>query len=443
MKNAIQKLFKIGMLPLVALVLMLVLVIFYFFYSSPYKSLMDNNIVVLHYADNISRAHKKIIDQFNTTYAGLIRVETIDLPFYKFSTNDRKELLARSLRSKNERIDIFGVDLIWVDRFSKWAEDLSKRIPEKQLKLFWEPALHSCYDEDSVLVAVPHSTDVTLLIGNGRMIDRYFSDEEKEMLERGVYWDEFISMGKKVLKKDKDKPFFVLPYEEFEGMVCNYFGVMLNLNNDVFKDEVKLPKKESEQAFNIYHDLIYKYKLSPKSLLKLPSQECSVYFLKSEGVFFRGWPAHYRDIQRIYGDEYLDDYKIYPLPRFRGTEPVSVFGGWNLMLSKYSQHKDEALIFLKYLISKKAQEMLYEESFILPARKDIYYDSAFVKAHNRIKKFERIFEYGIHRPYSTDYTRISDIISFFLHKSLINEITFEEAREMANTMIDEQKILIK
>jgi multiple sugar transport system substrate-binding protein len=37
--------------------------------------------------------------------------QTSKNPFQKFSTNERKELLTRSLRSKSDRIDIFSVDL--------------------------------------------------------------------------------------------------------------------------------------------------------------------------------------------------------------------------------------------------------------------------------------------------------------------------------------------
>src|SRR5512140_3173445 len=74
----------------------------------------------VYFADNISKAHRVIIAEFNKRHAGSIEVVPVDLPFDKFSTNERKELLARSLRSKSDKIDIFAVDLIWVPRFARW-----------------------------------------------------------------------------------------------------------------------------------------------------------------------------------------------------------------------------------------------------------------------------------------------------------------------------------
>jgi len=82
----------------------------------------------IYFADNISIAHEALIKRFNETYRGEIEVVPINLPFSKFSTNERKELLARSLRSRSDLIDVFAVDLIWVPRFAKWCEPLDIHI---------------------------------------------------------------------------------------------------------------------------------------------------------------------------------------------------------------------------------------------------------------------------------------------------------------------------
>ena len=113
------------------------------------------------------------------------------------------------------------------------------------------------------------------------------------------------------------------------------------------------------------------------------------------------------------------------------------------MISKYSQHKSEALIFLKYMMSRKAQEHLYDDSFLLPSRKDLYYEEDFIKKYPEIQKFILLLALGKHRPYSEDYTRISDIVSYYVHRSLIKELSFDEALKQANEMITSQKTLIK
>ena len=82
----------------------------------------------IYFADNISVAHEALIKRFNEIYRGEIEVIPVNLPFSKFSTNERKELLVRSLRSKSDLIDVLAVDLIWVPRFAKWCEPLDIHI---------------------------------------------------------------------------------------------------------------------------------------------------------------------------------------------------------------------------------------------------------------------------------------------------------------------------
>ena len=107
------------------LVTVFVLIVFIFSPVS-YDENLKKSEKVIYYADNISPALHKIINKFNAEYRGRIRVETIDLSFDKFSTNERKELLARYLRSKSSRIELFSVDIIWVPRFSRWALPLNR-----------------------------------------------------------------------------------------------------------------------------------------------------------------------------------------------------------------------------------------------------------------------------------------------------------------------------
>ena len=287
-RSRFRKLLQIGMLPLAALFLMIILVIFYFFYSSPYKTFIENEAVILHYADNISLAHEKIIKEFNETYEGIIEVKAVNLPFYKFSTNDRKELLTRSLRSKNERLDLFAVDLIWVERFAKWAEPLNMHIGDNLMRRFWPHAIKTCYDSDSNLVALPHTTDVSLLYANVELLQNYFSSEHIGWLERGIYWDELLKLKK--LAKGNNNPFYVLPLEDFEGLVCNYYGSMLNLSDKIFEDDGSLNKTTAVKAYQIYHDLVYKYDVTPQNLIKLPSQETVNEYI-SENGFFLSWLA--------------------------------------------------------------------------------------------------------------------------------------------------------
>ena len=100
-----------------------------------YKSSKGKKSVTeIYFATNISNAHLKIIHEFNEINKGQIKVIPVDLPFKTFNTNERKELLTRSLRNKSDRMDIFEVDLIWVKRFAKWCMPLTDYFSQEEQK---------------------------------------------------------------------------------------------------------------------------------------------------------------------------------------------------------------------------------------------------------------------------------------------------------------------
>ena len=105
----IEKIFYI----ILSTILVTVFILFTFIFSpNQFNSEQPSKQKTIYFVDHISSAHQKVIDLFNEKNKGSIKVETINLSFEKFSTNERKELLARYLRSKNNRIDIFSVDQI-------------------------------------------------------------------------------------------------------------------------------------------------------------------------------------------------------------------------------------------------------------------------------------------------------------------------------------------
>lgn len=49
----------------------------------------ERSPVKIFFADNISAAHRQVIARFNAIHRGRIEVVPVDLPFTKFSTNER------------------------------------------------------------------------------------------------------------------------------------------------------------------------------------------------------------------------------------------------------------------------------------------------------------------------------------------------------------------
>jgi len=397
----------------------------------------SDEVAKIYFADNISIAHKKVIDEFNRRYAGRIEVVPVDLPFTKFSTNERKELLARSLRSRSDRIDIFSVDHIWVSRFARWAEPLDGYLSAEELGAIMPYAMESC-TVDSHLVALPIYLDLGIMYYRRDLI-RALPDGEAidKRIRASITWDELIA-----LKKDfPGRPLFLFQGDDFEGLVCMYFELVAALDKRNFrKNALHLTSPVSMTAARMLVDFVHVNKISPPEVSEYRENDCMERMLAGDAVFMRNWPGVYRDILENPIVKRID---VAPLPHFAGREQAGIFGGWNLMIAKSCTQKEAARTFLKFVLSEESQKLMYGRGGYLPVIDKVYDDTAFVRVNPQLPRYRSFLANGVERPALVEYTKVSDIIAHFLHRAVSGELPADQALQQAQAMISSNKVLIK
>ena len=417
----------------------LIIYIFPYYYSGSENQ--GSRAVKIYFADNISSAHKKVISLFNEKYKGQIEVVPIDLPFDKFSTNDRKEILARYFRSKSDRIDVFSVDQIWVPRFTRWALPLDKYFSVQEKNEILNYALHSCNYNDS-LYAIPLYIDIALMYYRKDLIEHLPNSKEIEnQIHNSITWSDLIALNKKY----KDNPLFVFQADDFEGLMCIYTELLANMNAKLMNgDSLLLNTPEAEKALQFLCNLVNKFKISPKDVVSFKEDDSYLYYLKNNAVFLRGWAGLFKN--NVVGNKYLylKD-KIYeaPTPHLSGSKPVSVFGGWNLMLSKFSSKVPESVRFIKFLMSKKAQKVLFDFGGYIPINNNVYKDSLYIEKNPQLLFDLNLVKHGIYRPFSLHYTNVSDVVSYYLNLAIKGELAPHDALVKAESEIKSNSILLK
>lgn len=399
-----------------------------------FGSTEEHEVIKIYYVDNISITHQKIIDNFNRYNKGEIEVVPIDIPFFKFSTNERKELLIRALRGKSERLDIFAVDIIWVSRFAKWTENLDKYFSNEE-KTRLTPMAISTGLIDNNFLASPFYLDVSVLFYRKDLISKFKNSNEIERkLHESMTWKEFIELGKQYRPQNR---FYTFPADAYEGLICSFAELLLTQDKDFFKKRMDFTNTYSEKALTLLVDLVNKYKISPKQVVDYREKDAYRDFITNDCLFLRGWQSFAQDNKNLEKDSKIEKFvDLAQLPHFEGCETGATIGGWNLMLAQNSQHKKEAVKFIKYTLSEEAQKILYSEGAYLPVIKSVYNDSTFCAENPGLKYAKEILDDGELRPKMEDYTKISDILSNFIKAAINNEISVHDALVSAENEIN-------
>ncbi len=395
--------------------------------------LNTDGIERVYFADNIGVGQAAIIQQFNELYRGEVEVIAIDLPFSKFNTNQRKELIARNLRSRSSRIDVFSVDLIWVPRFTKWAEPLAQYFAPQFLdKLVPEP-LETCY-VDGILYAIPLYTDIGALYFRKDMILKLPDGEAMvERIRNSITWEEIVDLKRKYFP---DQPVFVPQADAYEGLICNFNEILgQSLQNRITSEIMDLTDPVVIKRTQFMRDM-FRTNFAPVEALEMTEDDCIRFALANDIPFVRGWPTLNNEGYQRFDPELFSKLEIAPVPHFAGGQSSPVFGGWNMMLSKHSPVKDAAILFMRFAASVQAQELLYQSEGILPIQKEFYTRADEDGRQERLQVIEKMMRNGLHRPMHNQYTLISDILSLRLHQILTGEVDVEPGLLKAKTEIE-------
>jgi multiple sugar transport system substrate-binding protein len=410
--------------------------IFAFLFKRP-----TEHVTEFYFADRMTEAHRILINQYNESHAGKIKVIPIDFPNADFSTDTRKEILARSLRGDDDGIDLLAVDVIWVQRFAKWCEPLGKYFTDEERKRITPIALSSCY-HDGELVAVPLDLSEGVVYYRADLLAK--APHGKEVLQKvqsKMSWDDFLKI--KMELHESKYPFYIFPASDYEGLICCYIEILLSEKPDYFTTiGFRFDTPEAKNALRLLVDFVHKYGATPdvvSNLTEVPSYE---YFIKHDGLFLHGWNTYDQDFKESPVDTVKEkNLKRMCVPYYPGGKPASAFGGWNLMVPKASKHKEAVIDFIKYLLKDESQEIFYTKGGFFPITNSFYHDSLYLRKYPEITTIVDLLKTGVHRPSQEEYTKDSKIMSRYFYLAIKGSITVDDAVKNVDASIESERSL--
>ncbi|MFP5503504.1 MAG: ABC transporter substrate-binding protein [Candidatus Sericytochromatia bacterium] len=312
------------------------------------------------------------------------------------SASDAYADYQRLFQAKSPAMDVLLVDVIWPGAFAEHLADLGPTLAEEARRHF--PEIIRNNTVGGKLVAMPWFTDAGLLFYRKDLLERYGYGQPP------ATWDDLEAMARKIQEgeKPKDARFtgFVWQGSAYEGLTCNALEWQVSHGGgEIFHSEtgaVNLLTPQTKAAFARAAGWVGT--ISPVGVTSYQEEEARHVFQGGHAAFMRNWPyaiaAGNASSSPIKGK-----FAVAPLPRAK-TAPraAATLGGWQLAVSRYSKHPQEAAAFVKYLTSPEVQTWRAFEGTYMPTIRAIYENAELARAHPFFSIMPAVLDQAVARP---------------------------------------------
>jgi len=340
-------------------------------------------------------ATQAVIDAFNASQSDYT-VEWVEM------TNDSGQMhdqLLTSLRDSSE-YDIVSLDVVWAGEFAAagFIEPLDMMMADAGLK-------KADYNAGSMAsgayqgkqYTLPFFPDLGLLYIRSDIV----SEEDVTKLASGDYtWDDLLAMAESYKGEGDTEAGIVFQSKQYEGLVCNlseFSGAFADIQGGL----------ETMKKF-VDSDAV------PADILNYTEGETHTSFIEGKSVFARNWPYQYGMISGDDSSITLEQVTVAPLPE------GDTVGGWLLAINKFSENKEGAFEFIKFLSGEEGQKIMSTQGGYLPGFNTLLEDADVVAANAMLSMdgFKNAVTNTIPRPVSAEYSKLSDTIQVNAHKYL-------------------------
>ncbi len=324
------------------------------------------------------------------------------------TTTDILTLFRQRFAAQSPDLDVLPVDVVWIGLIQEHLIDLRPYSHGAENAHF--PAIVANNTVNGKLLAMPWFTDAGLLFYRRDLLDKY-----RERMPQT--WEDMAAVAQRIQDAERkagrvEMQGFVFQAGAYEGLTCNMMEWFDSHGAGRVLDEhgrITVNNPNAAKALRTAASWIGR--ISPPGVLNYAEEDARRVFQKGHAVFMRNWSYAWAMTQ---APDSPVAYKVgvTALPKGgpQGSR-ASTLGGWQMAVSKYSRHPQEAAELVLYLTSREVQKERAIRGAYNPTRPDLYKDVDVVYAAPFLATLHEVLRNATPRPAKTTGKRYPEVSS--------------------------------
>ena len=386
-----------------------------------------DNVVTLHMAcssvGNEVKDNKYQIQQFEKLHPNI----KVKLNIISNSSDDKLGFYLQLFESKSSDVDVLILDNVWIGDMADNLLDLSKYKIENSLTGIFPEYLKNS-KVDGKTVAVPWFVDAPFLYYRKDLLTKY-------NLEVPETWMDLTKDAYKIQQGErnagnKDFVGYLWQGALYEGLTCCALELISSNGGGVIINPDKVITVDNPKAISaITMASRWIGTISPKGVLSMTEEKVRNAFQSGNAAFMRNWPYAY-ELCQTGNSNVKGRIGVTHLPAGTSGKFASTLGGGSLAVNKYSKYPKEAVEFIKYMTSVKAEKYRAVQGAQFPSQMSLFKDKDVLKKQPYYPELYKIILSGVNRPSTVagnNYNRISKAFYTAVYSVLTKNKTAEVA----------------
>jgi trehalose/maltose transport system substrate-binding protein len=302
---------------------------------------------------------------------------SIEISTKTTDTDTNRANIINAISGGSSTPDVYMADVVWTAQFADnlLLGDLTDELPPELLQTI-DPEVLKIGQSDGRQYCVPFFTDAGVL---------YY---RKDLLEEAglpvpATWDELAATSKKLQQSAGVQYGLVYRGAPYEGTTVFWTEMIADAGGASVNEDYSKGAVDSEagaRALTFLRSTIDEG-ISPEAVTTFKEPEALSVFNNGDSVFMASNAYSYAASQDASKSRIVGNVGIAPMPTFAGSDApgASGSGGSTLCVNPNTEHLDETVDFIEFLLGEEAQRTVTEVGKWIPVNQKVQSDPEMIK----------------------------------------------------------------